>query len=696
MSGGRPEEIHQFEYRWLPARDFYPIASSDTPASTQWWYRRLAGQVIRAPRPESGAPADAVVYQMFDDGMAALVWRQWNADAMALGDGTSGREPLVARILVGADRVLTPEVAMAACRAGLPAAIGPLPGQVPLGAELPLIASDDLSAMVRRIVDDLDAKASIECGLDRLIAAALSDYTTPLGVQLPEHSPVLVPQSGPQALLLWGLWRTAGPLLADLDPDSGSTRGWSFSTYELPFDQMSTDPRSLPEVVFRDKRMTHPAPTIRKEITVRPRDFVELSSPTAYDDAAGKLVTAYQQSGAALTDRLGVIVRRYSGLDRRLEVVRSSLLGRHGAAPTTSNARPSATPSAPVRESSEDHHERGEPPPPGQHLPILLAQLYAGPGHPSFAAARQILRDRHRSFPPEDRAAARELMAERGWYLPALTSDDHWHVEDTLERIFLFSIIPDLGVAGVSDELASWIIEYAAPAAVIQALLAAARHQGGAAPELMERALAPALNQRWLTEHRLMPLHEPPSQERLDRRIQWRGSTSGASASGAREAKDTPKGGKQPSGHVFISYVREDSRDADRLQQVLEKAGVRVWRDTENLWPGWDWQAEIKRAITDDAFVFLACFSKKSLARDVSYQNEELALAIDQLRLRRPGVPWLIPVRFDDCHVPDLPIGGGRSLASIHRADLFGENYDKGAAKLVGAVLRILDSYLSA
>src|SRR5262249_41092023 len=91
-----------------------------------------------------------------------------------------------------------------------------------------------------------------------------------------------------------------------------------------------------------------------------------------------------------------------------------------------------------------------------------------------------------------------------------------------------------------------------------------------------------------------------------------------------------------PAGHVFISYVREDSHHVDRLQQTLEAAGVRVWRDTADLWPGEDWRAKIRHAITDDALVFLACFSNASRRRARSYQNEELALALDQMRLRRP------------------------------------------------------------
>lgn len=61
-------------------------------------------------------------------------------------------------------------------------------------------------------------------------------------------------------------------------------------------------------------------------------------------------------------------------------------------------------------------------------------------------------------------------------------------------------------------------------------------------------------------------------------------------------------------------------------------------------------------------------------ARDKGYQNEELTLAVEQLRLFRPDHSWLIPVRFDACDIPDRDIGGGRTLSSIQRADLFGED----------------------
>jgi hypothetical protein len=151
----------------------------------------------------------------------------------------------------------------------------------------------------------------------------------------------------------------------------------------------------------------------------------------------------------------------------------------------------------------------------------------------------------------------------------------------------------------------------------------------------------------------------------------------------------------KPIGHVFISYIREDSIEVDRLQRLLESAGVRVWRDTADLWPGEDWRVKIRQAIRSNTLVFLACFSRRGLTRRRSYQNEELILAIDQMRLRPPGEPWLIPVRFDECDIPDWEIGGGRSLSDIQCADLFGDGFDDAATRLIAAVLRILGRHVN-
>ena len=142
--------------------------------------------------------------------------------------------------------------------------------------------------------------------------------------------------------------------------------------------------------------------------------------------------------------------------------------------------------------------------------------------------------------------------------------------------------------------------------------------------------------------------------------------------------------------HVFLSYDHEDSEVVDRLQSALESAGIKVWRDTNDLLPGQDLRSTIRKAITGNAFVFIACFSTTGLARTRSHQNEELTLAIEEVRQRRIDQPWLIPVRLDDCQIPDRDIGGGRTMRSLVRIDLFGPKITDQTQRLVKSVLTIL------
>ncbi len=142
--------------------------------------------------------------------------------------------------------------------------------------------------------------------------------------------------------------------------------------------------------------------------------------------------------------------------------------------------------------------------------------------------------------------------------------------------------------------------------------------------------------------------------------------------------------------YAFISYSRADSGAVDGVQAALESAGIRVWRDVQQIGPGDDWKSVIREAISGEALAFLACFSFATLALVRSRQNEELSVAVGELRQRWPHVPWLIPVRLDDCEVPDLDLGGGRTLASLEPADLFGAGRADALSRLVEAVSRIL------
>jgi hypothetical protein len=142
-------------------------------------------------------------------------------------------------------------------------------------------------------------------------------------------------------------------------------------------------------------------------------------------------------------------------------------------------------------------------------------------------------------------------------------------------------------------------------------------------------------------------------------------------------------------GVAFISYVREDRRRVDRLEEFLKAHGVPVWRDIHDVGPGEDWHAKIREAIAADSLVFIACFSRNSEARQRSYQRDELLLAIEQFRLRPPERPYILPIRFDDCDIPDLEIGGGRTLNSLNYVDLFGRQWHASAERLLEAVITL-------
>jgi hypothetical protein len=147
-----------------------------------------------------------------------------------------------------------------------------------------------------------------------------------------------------------------------------------------------------------------------------------------------------------------------------------------------------------------------------------------------------------------------------------------------------------------------------------------------------------------------------------------------------------PKGPR----HIFISYDSSDSGGADEIQGALEFAGLRVWRHCVDVRPGEDWRDRIRGAICGSTLVFLACFSQTSMTSARSWQYEELTLALGELRQRRPAVPWLIPVRFDDCELPDIETRSGHSLSSLCSADLFGAGKNEELERLVETIIWIL------
>jgi hypothetical protein len=142
--------------------------------------------------------------------------------------------------------------------------------------------------------------------------------------------------------------------------------------------------------------------------------------------------------------------------------------------------------------------------------------------------------------------------------------------------------------------------------------------------------------------------------------------------------------------HAFVSYVHEDEAEVGALCAVLEAAQIPYWRDRTSLGPGDVWKNEIRGAIRNGSLVFLACFSDNYRARDASYMNEELTLAVEEFRQKQPGRAWLIPIRFDAGPVPDMSLGAGLVLDDLNRVDLFGGGHMANMASLIAMIHQLM------
>lgn len=103
---------------------------------------------------------------------------------------------------------------------------------------------------------------------------------------------------------------------------------------------------------------------------------------------------------------------------------------------------------------------------------------------------------------------------------------------------------------------------------------------------------------------------------------------------------------------IFLAHANEDKPMVRELYRKLKQEGYRPWLDEEDLLPGQLWRKEIAKAIKSSNF-FVACLSEQSIAK-TGYVQKEFRLALNHFAELPPGDIYLIPLKFDDCQIPDL------------------------------------------
>lgn len=136
--------------------------------------------------------------------------------------------------------------------------------------------------------------------------------------------------------------------------------------------------------------------------------------------------------------------------------------------------------------------------------------------------------------------------------------------------------------------------------------------------------------------------------------------------------------------HVFISYVRENQKEVDRLCGELTNHGVNVWIDRNNISPGMRWRDAIQKAIEEGDF-FIACFSKASGSKRSTHMNQELSLAVQVLAEYPTDRVWFIPVLLEECDVPARSIGGTETLLDIQWVSLH-TDWDDGVQRILDVI----------
>ena len=102
---------------------------------------------------------------------------------------------------------------------------------------------------------------------------------------------------------------------------------------------------------------------------------------------------------------------------------------------------------------------------------------------------------------------------------------------------------------------------------------------------------------------------------------------------------------------IFISYAREDETLVKSIVAFLKAAGFETWFDKDNLLAGQDWRKVIEREIAR-ARLLLVCVSSHSVDK-TGFVQKEMRLALEQAELRPPSQVYIIPVKLNNCSVPE-------------------------------------------
>ncbi len=120
---------------------------------------------------------------------------------------------------------------------------------------------------------------------------------------------------------------------------------------------------------------------------------------------------------------------------------------------------------------------------------------------------------------------------------------------------------------------------------------------------------------------------------------------------------------------VFISYAKEDTKQAIAFYDDLTAQGIRAWIDVHQLNPGENWELGIKTAIRKCPYI-IVLLSSRSVSKH-GYVQKEIREALDIAETIPDNEIFILPVRLESClDYCDVPI----RLQKLQWCDAFQDN----------------------
>jgi len=116
---------------------------------------------------------------------------------------------------------------------------------------------------------------------------------------------------------------------------------------------------------------------------------------------------------------------------------------------------------------------------------------------------------------------------------------------------------------------------------------------------------------------------------------------------------------------VFLCHADEDKPKVRELYEHLLRDGYDAWFDQEKIISGADWKRSIKKGLRE-ADATIVCLSNISVQKE-GYVNVEIKQALDIAKEKPGNTIYIIPVRLDNCEVPD-------EFLDLQWTNLFNEN----------------------